>query len=301
MNKKEQHEDFADRLWLHRVLNFDKVECQGRIYSPLDIIVPSADAIYHDQEAAWYDTYLVQEPVLSTENWLVPQIVKLMRPGIIVDIGCGTGRVAERLVNLGRKVIAVDHSIGMLQKTVTKINSDLLVPLYADARELPLQSASCDGVVCSGVLHHIQDWQQVLDEIARVLRPGGRLVIREPNADYAVNIFTSIETTLANLNRQLHHTHRQTPSQQAITKEYATAPYEQHISIEAFQNGLPESLHAEFVLSTMLFGSLALEADFPLRNLYYKGASLIDRWLFEHQFCNRSGALLFSLAIKELF
>ncbi len=300
MNKKEQGEEFADRSWLDGVLDFDKVECQGRIYSALDEIVPSDDARYHDREAEWYDTYLVEEPVLSTEGWLVPQIVQFLRPGIIVDIGCGTGRMAERLVSLGRPVIAVDHSIGMLQKMVEKINSDLLVPIYADARQLPLQSASCDGVVCSGVLHHIQNWQQVLDEIARVLRPGGRLVVREPNADYAVTIFTSIETKLANLNRWLHHTHQQVHTQQAITTEYESAPYEQHISIEAFKNSLPVSLHAEFILSTMFFGSLGLEVDFPLRNLYYKGASLIDHWLFECRCRNRSGALLFSSVIKEL-
>ncbi len=302
MNEEKQGEKFTNYLWLNDVLDFTKVENRGKIYFVLNEFVPSADARYHDQEAEKYDAYLVEEPVLSTESWLVPQIVQLLQPGIIVDIGCGTGRIAERLISLGRPVIAIDHSIGMLQKLVEKIDSDLLVPIYADAHHLPLRSASCDNVVCSGVLHHIQDWSLVLDEIARVLRPGGRLIVREPNADYAVKVFTFIETRLANLNQWLHYTHQQNDAQQTSSTEaeYKSAPYEQHLSIEAFHNNLPMSLRVEFILSTMFFGSLNLEEGFPLRNLYYKAASFIDRLLFECRYRNRFGALLFSSARKEV-
>lgn len=300
MNKEALDLERVRRPWLENVLDFEQVEWQGTVFSTALTLneVSMADSAYHDREAEWYDNYLLEERTALSEGWIVPRMVQLLRSGVIVDIGCGTGRVAEQLIRAGNKVIAVDHSMGMLQKTVDKIPSLALVPVYADVRKLPLCPGSCDGVVCSGVLHHIPDWPVVLWEITRVLRPGGRLVVREPNADYAIDIFTPLETKLAVLNRWLAHFRKDAQAHQADSERYEDAPYEQRFSIEDLRDKLPPLLQTEFAVATEFFGSLGLEPGFPLRGLYYRIANTIDRWLFDRRYPIRRGSLLFTLATR---
>ena len=300
MNKDAQALEYTKRPWLENVFDCDHIDQQEIIFctSAATDEISVTDAAYHDREAEKYDTYLLEEKTAAAEGWIVPRIIQMLGSGVIVDIGCGTGRVAEQLIKAGSKVIAVDHSMGMLQKTAQKIPSLALAPLYADVRQLPLHTGSCDGVVCSGVLHHIPDWPAVLVEIARILRPGGKLVLREPNAKYAVKLFTSIENGLERVNRWLIRSPTREKSYQADAEQYEDAPYEQHFSLLDLRNHLPSLLQIEFATAMKFWGSLYLEPGFPLRKVYYKGANSIDRWLFDHHYPVKRGSLLFALATR---
>ena len=90
---------------------------------------------------------------------------------------CGTGRHAERLAALGHRVIGVDASPAMLDVARAKVQA-------ADFREghlqaLPVDDASVDLVVCSLALTHVDDLRPCLDEFARVVRPGGTVVLSD--------------------------------------------------------------------------------------------------------------------------
>jgi SAM-dependent methyltransferase len=193
-----------------------------------------ADEQYHDGEAPRYDQYLQDPRIAAVEAWLLPRLVAYCRDGITVDLGCGTGRVTRALVARGQRVVAVDRSLEMLRRVAGDIPAGQVALLRSDARKLPINSSSCDSVVCSGVLHHMARWPEVVAECARVLRPGGRLIIREPNADYWAVPFAVVERVIGWLNELAG---ARPNSLASVMADFVSAPYERPISIH-------ELLHA---------------------------------------------------------
>jgi ubiquinone/menaquinone biosynthesis C-methylase UbiE len=103
--------------------------------------------------------------------------------GHVVDVGAGTGTLAIALANARPDVTisAVDGDAEILGLARAKPDAERVRWHKGLADALPLQTASADAVVTSLLLHHL-DWatkQRALGEIARVLRPGGRLHIAD--------------------------------------------------------------------------------------------------------------------------
>jgi demethylmenaquinone methyltransferase/2-methoxy-6-polyprenyl-1,4-benzoquinol methylase len=90
----------------------------------------------------------------------------------VVDVGGGTGRGA-RAVEAAEQLV-VDAAPGMLRRVPAGIDR-----VAGDATRLPLRADSADAVLIVDALHHMPDHAAVLAEAARVLRPGGVLVVRE--------------------------------------------------------------------------------------------------------------------------
>ena len=93
----------------------------------------------------------------------------------VLDLGCGGGFMSEALAARGAKVIGVDVSRGAIGVAKRHAASGGLAIRYlvASGEGLPLPDASVDCVVCVDVLEHVRSLDQVLDEVRRVLRPGG--------------------------------------------------------------------------------------------------------------------------------
>jgi SAM-dependent methyltransferase len=87
----------------------------------------------------------------------------------IVDLGCGPGFYTEALRAHGATVIPIDKDLAELRLAGDPPAGALL----ADAAALPLGDASVDGAFCSNLLEHMPDPRAAIDEIERVLRPGG--------------------------------------------------------------------------------------------------------------------------------
>ncbi|MFC7095958.1 class I SAM-dependent methyltransferase [Halobaculum marinum] len=92
-----------------------------------------------------------------------------------VDLGGGTGRASRTLAELGVDATVVDFSAGMLRRA----RADGVPGVRADAAQLPLRDDAVDAVVVTDALHHFPDVPGTLQEVARVLAPGGVLVVRE--------------------------------------------------------------------------------------------------------------------------
>lgn len=105
----------------------------------------------------------------------------------ILDAGCGSGVYTNWLVERGGEVVAADVSEEMLAETAERVDdgvelerTDLTTPLeFADDDEF-------DGVVSGSVIDHVEDWDRLFAEFARVLAPGGFLVcsMRHPMGNY---------------------------------------------------------------------------------------------------------------------
>jgi SAM-dependent methyltransferase len=90
----------------------------------------------------------------------------------VADIGCGTGRLLHALTGRGARTVGIDTDPGMLALAVTRGQV-----ARADAHRLPLADASMDAAVTVATLEFTADPAQVLAEMARITRPGGRLVV----------------------------------------------------------------------------------------------------------------------------
>jgi ubiquinone/menaquinone biosynthesis C-methylase UbiE/DNA-binding transcriptional ArsR family regulator len=97
---------------------------------------------------------------------------------MVGDLGCGTGLVTEALAPFVRGVIGVDGSASMLERAQARLERFENVELrHGELTSLPLEDGEVDAVTFILVLHHVQDPRQAIAEAARVLRPGGRILV----------------------------------------------------------------------------------------------------------------------------
>lgn len=96
----------------------------------------------------------------------------------VLDVGAGSGFVSAALVAAGHEVVAVDASPAMVEELRRRFGGRVAAR-EADAQALPFPDASFDGVFANMCLHHVEDPALAVREMARVLRPGGRLVVTD--------------------------------------------------------------------------------------------------------------------------
>lgn len=94
------------------------------------------------------------------------------------DLGCGSGSIAERLAPFVRRVIAVEGSRAMLAAARRRLERlDNVEIRRGEIEALPIDDGALDAATLSLVLHHLADPGEALRETARVLRPGGRILV----------------------------------------------------------------------------------------------------------------------------
>jgi ubiquinone/menaquinone biosynthesis C-methylase UbiE len=104
----------------------------------------------------------------------------------ILEVGCGEGELAERIEReLGAQVVAIDQSERMVELTCAR-GVDARV---GDVQELAFPDESFDAVVAAWMLYHVPDLDLGLSEVARVLKPGGRLVAATNAIDHLAEMF----------------------------------------------------------------------------------------------------------------
>jgi SAM-dependent methyltransferase len=115
-------------------------------------------------------------------HWLLGRV----EPGtVVLDLGCGAGTdllIAAQMTGPTGRVIGVDMTAGMLERA--RASADEMGIDSVELREsliesLPFEDASVDVVISNGVIDLVPDKDAVLDEIDRVLRPGGRLQLAD--------------------------------------------------------------------------------------------------------------------------
>jgi ubiquinone/menaquinone biosynthesis C-methylase UbiE len=104
-------------------------------------------------------------------------MVALPADGLLLDAGGGTGRVASALLPYVRAALVADFSRGMLVQASRKG----LPAIQTPAERLPFVSGTFERIIMVDALHHVYSQAETIAELWRVLAPGGRLVIEEPD------------------------------------------------------------------------------------------------------------------------
>ncbi|MFF9909829.1 class I SAM-dependent methyltransferase [Streptomyces sp. NPDC013457] len=122
-------------------------------------------------------------------------VLRLVPPGArtLLDLACGTGLVTERLTRPDLRVYGADAASGMARRAVRRVPGGIVL---ADARRLPFPDASVDAVSAVWLLHLVPFTAAIVAEAARVLRPGGVLIVTV-DKDAAHDVGSDIDAVLA--------------------------------------------------------------------------------------------------------
>ena len=129
----------------------------------------------------WSETYDIDENLTrDLDQKVTREALANQHFHSILEIGCGTGKNTEFLVQAGERVHALDFSEGMIKIAQEKIQAENVRFSLADLTQTwPCEEQAYDLIVCNLVLEHIQDLSFIFSEASRVLEQSGRFLINE--------------------------------------------------------------------------------------------------------------------------
>ncbi len=133
---------------------------------------------YYDDFAGWYERERHLPYHRMLDDLEVEIVERYARDKDVLEVGCGTGLILDRVAHFASAARGIDLSGGMLEKAAKR---GLLVA-QASATELPVATASVDVAYSFKVLAHIPDIAGAMREMARVVRPGGYVIAEFYNA-----------------------------------------------------------------------------------------------------------------------
>lgn len=142
---------------------FDSTCCQARTER---VDFSGNASIYDRRHGAFAPERIVSQMI---------EVAELPLGSRILDVGAGTGRVAIPFARKGYSVIAVDASLAMITSLRQKSGDAGVLAVVGDVTQLPFASGSFDAAVIARLLYLIPNWQRLLLETLRVLKPGGFL------------------------------------------------------------------------------------------------------------------------------
>jgi SAM-dependent methyltransferase len=155
---------------VRRLLDDEKLRDRGVFAERVSTVLA------YQQWAAGYDAE-AGGGLFATDEPVVAEYLSGRASGAALDAACGTGRFAELLSKRGYRVIGVDSSPDMLAYARGRVPDGEF--RLGELDRLPLPDDSVDVIVCALALVHVPRLEPVLAEFARVLRPGGDLVISD--------------------------------------------------------------------------------------------------------------------------
>jgi len=121
----------------------------------------------------------------SIKSYFTEKIAQYISPDQkVLDVGCGNGVFLPILSPKCRRLVGVDISSDMLNDasdTIAKLKCNNISLVHSSVEDMPFETCEFDLIVIVDVLHHLPEPKVALSEIKRVLKPGGRVLVFEPN------------------------------------------------------------------------------------------------------------------------
>jgi SAM-dependent methyltransferase len=190
------------------------------------------------------DVHLRSAPQLRQYEEIADQLAR-ESVGKILDWGCGYGQISSFLRRRGVDVVAFDYRPGLDRPTTEQLDRypEIVAHVSPDPVALPFDDATFDSALSCGVLEHVQDPDASLEEIKRVLKPGGRFYVFNLPNRYS---YTERIAKLLGL-----YYHGEAPHDRVYTKRSTLDLFERHgYRVHALRraNMLPLSIAAPGVL-----------------------------------------------------
>ncbi len=169
--------------------------------------VPSIDRVSDSAEARADEKQDVTSSLNFPLHWTTPEqswnylfdfsaACELLAPrpdDLVLDFAAGTCWASELFCRIGVRTVSIDLSVEMMRRGRARLTSDNRLIfrdqawfVAARGQSLPFADGVFDGVLCMNALHHLPSYAAALQEIHRVLKPGGRAVFSEPGTEHAV-------------------------------------------------------------------------------------------------------------------
>jgi SAM-dependent methyltransferase len=202
----------------------------------------------------------------------------------VLDAGCGSGYGSAELAATARSVIGLDVSPDAVGFATQFYRSPNLSFVEGSCASLPIAPQSIDLVVAFEVIEHIADWQAFLQEVQRVLAPGGRLVLSTPNKEYYA-------TTRRNTGPNPYHVHEfdfaEFESELRVRFPHVALYLENHVEAIAFHqadspaDGTPDLRQvrgaADPATAHFFLAVCSADSQFPPAFLYVPSAANVLR------------------------
>jgi len=163
----------------------------------------------------WHKAFDHPVAFLRAENacrnpWIIKTIAKhFTSPCSVLDVGCGAGLLAHPLAQEGHQVFGVDLSSKSLEIAQTQDSTKSICYLHADAYELPFPDKSFEVVCAMDILEHLEEPEQAIKEISRVLKPSGLFFFHTFNRTFWswLTVIKGVEWMVANTPSDMHVFH----------------------------------------------------------------------------------------------
>lgn len=148
----------------------------------------------HDSEFKYSDHYQKDADIFNYSEKDIPAVTreefKRLRESIIseisdnmniiLDVGCGNGWAAKKLIPLGKKVISMDISSTNPVNAIKEVPHENHAGLIADVYNIPLKENSVDSIIASEILEHVPDPETFIINLVKLLKQNGKLIISTP-------------------------------------------------------------------------------------------------------------------------
>jgi SAM-dependent methyltransferase len=165
----------SDDVTAARVADIGRI-ADGAADERLAALVEFPERSVQQGYADWSQTYDVPgNPLIHLEESVLHPLLDARPPGRALDAACGTGRVSAYLAAAGHDVVGIDATAQMLEVARAKVPGVEFA--HGRLEALPVADGSFDLAVCCLALEHCADIGPPIAELARAVRPGGRVVL----------------------------------------------------------------------------------------------------------------------------